>query len=200
MKLKRTYAMKARAAKTEATRDRVLVVTAALLKSRFRSEVRLEDVARDAEVTVQTVLNLFGTRAALLDEALSKLLTELRAHRLRAEPGDNRGAVSTLVEHYEQFGDWVIRNLAEEADPELLALGRAGHREWVARQFGKAIAKVERRHREELIDRLVCVCDVYTWKVLRRDMGRSQARTEATILAMVGAILGGPTNGAHHDP
>lgn len=192
--------MKARAAKTEATRDRVLAVTAAQLKSRFRSEIRLEDIARDAEVTVQTVLNVFGTRAALLDEGLSKLLTKLRAHRLRAEPGDDRGAVSALIEHYEQFGDWVIRNLAEEGDPELLAIGRAGHREWVARQFGQAIAKVDRRRREELIDRLVCVCDVYTWKVLRRDMGRSQARTEATILAMVGAILGGLINGAHHDP
>jgi AcrR family transcriptional regulator len=199
MKSTRSYTMKARAAKMEATRGRVLAITAGLLKSRFRSEVRLEDVARDADVTVQTVLNVFGSRAALLDEALSDLLAKLRAHRLRAEPGDDRGAVSALVEHYEQFGDWVSRNLAEQADPELLALGRAGHRDWVARQFGTAIAKIEGRDRQELIDRLVCVCDVYTWKLLRRDMGRSRARTEATILAMVGAILGASTSGTHHD-
>src|SRR5258706_7591399 len=192
--------MKARAATMEATRSRILDAVVALLKSRFRSEIRLENVARDAEVSVQTVLNVFGSRHALLDEALAELLRDLRAQRLRADPGDAPGAIAALVEHYERFGDWVIRNLAERADLELIELGRAGHRQWVVRQFEQGIAKVEGKHRQELIDRLVCVCDVYTWKLLRRDMGRSRARTEATILAMVGAILGALPNGTVHDP
>lgn len=192
--------MTARAATAEATRRRILEATRAQLKERFRSEIRLEDVARDASVTVQTVLNTFGSRASLLEEALTELLAELRAQRLQPEPGDDRGAIAALIEHYEQFGDWVIRNLAERADSELIELGRKGHREWVGRQFSKALAVVEGKRRQLLVDQLVCVCDVYTWKLLRRDMGRSRAQTEATMLDMVGAIIGARPHGALYDP
>lgn len=192
--------MTARAATVEATRRRILEAARAQLKERFRSEIRLEDVARDASVTVQTVLNTFGSRASLLEEALGELLEELRAQRLQPEPGDDRGAIAALIEHYERFGDWVIRNLAERADPELIELGRKGHREWVFRQFSKALVAVEGRRRQILIDQLVCVCDVYTWKLLRRDMVRSRAQTEATMLDMVGAIIGARLHGALHDP
>jgi AcrR family transcriptional regulator len=200
MKMTRTYTMRARAANMEATRRRIADVVVAMLKVRFRSEVRLADVARDSEVSVQTVLNVFGNRAALLDEALADLLREVRAQRLQAQPGDDLGAIAALVEHYERFGDWVIRNLAENADTELLELGRTGHREWVARQFGLALSKVEGKQRQAIIDQLVCVCDVYSWKLLRRDMGRSRARTEATIVAMVRAILGAHSDGTIYSP
>src|SRR5262245_4285810 len=127
----RHYTMHARALAAEATRRRILEAVTTLLKTRFRSEIRLEDVAAGAGVTVQTVLNIFGSRSALVEEARSELLKELRAQRLRADPGDIPGAVAALVEHYECFGDWVIRNLAEQADPQLIATGRAGHRQWV---------------------------------------------------------------------
>lgn len=189
MKVARSYTMRARAASAEATRRRILEVVVALLKSRFRSEIRLADVADGAEVTVQTVLNTFGSRSALLDEALGDLLRALRAQRLRAEPGDIEGSIAALMDHYEQFGDLVIRNLAEQADPQLIEIGRAGHRQWVRRQFGPQIGRPAKRRRS-LVDELVCACDVYTWNLLRRDMGRSRPEAEATILAMVKAILG----------
>lgn len=181
--------MRVRAASAEATRRRMLGVVVTLLKSRFRSEIRLEDVAQGAQVTVQTVLNVFGSRSGLLDEALADLLRELRAQRLRAEPGDTGGAIAALVDHYEQFGDLVIRNLAEQADPHLIEAGRAGHRQWVQRQFGPQMAQLDAKRRPSLIDQLVCACDVYTWKLLRRDIGRSRPEAEATIRAMVKAIV-----------
>ena len=189
MKTRRPYTMRARAVASEATRRRILETVAGLLKTRFRSEIRLEDVAAGAEVTVQTVLNLFGSRSALLDQALAELLRELRAQRLRAEPGDVEGAIAALVDHYEQFGDLVIRNLAEQADPELIETGRAGHRQWVQRQFTSHIGSLSEKGRRSLVDKLVCVCDVYTWKLLRRDMGRSRPETDATILGLVNAIV-----------
>jgi AcrR family transcriptional regulator len=185
----RPYTMHARALAAEATRRRILGAVTTLLKTRFRSEIRLEDVAAGAGVTVQTVLNIFGSRSALLEEALSELLKELRAQRLRADPGDIPGAIAALIEHYEQFGDWVIRNLAEQADPQLIKTGRDGHRQWVQRQFGPRLAKFPEKCRRRLVDQLVCACDVYTWKLLRRDMDRSQAEAEATILDTVNAIL-----------
>jgi AcrR family transcriptional regulator len=189
MKVARSYTMRARAATAEATRRRILEVAIALLKRRFRSEIRLEDVAEGADVTVQTIINVFGSRSGLLDEALASLLHDLREQRLQAEPGDLEGAVAALVDHYEQFGDLVIRNLAEQADPELIETGRAGHRQWVQRQFPAQIERVGAMRHRSLIDELVCVCDVYIWKLLRRDLGRSRPATEKTILSMVNAIV-----------
>ena len=189
MKVPRPYNMKARAASTEATRRRVLDAAVSLLKSRFRSEIRLEDVAVGAQVTVQTIINIFGGRSALFDRALKELLRDLRSQRLRPNPGDIKGAIAALVEHYEQFGDLVIRNLAENADRELIEAGRIGHRQWVQRQFAPQMAKLDAKGRRLLIDQLVCVCDVYAWKLLRRDMGRSRAESEGTIYATVTAIV-----------
>lgn len=190
MKIARSYTMRARAAAAEATRRRILEAVVSLLKNRFRSEIRLEDVAEGAQVTVQTIINVFGSRSELLDMAFATLLQEIREQRLRAEPGDLKGAVGALLDHYEQFGDLVVRNLAERADPELIAVGRAGHRQWVQRQFEAQIAQVDQTRRRSLTDELVCVCDVYTWKLLRRDMGRSRPETERTILSLVNAIVG----------
>ena len=189
MKSARSYTMRIRAASAEATRMRILDVVADLLKSRFRSEIRLEDVAAGAGVSVQTILNVHGSRAALLDLALEGLLTGLRAQRLRAAPGDLAGGMAALIGHYEEFGDLVIRNLAEQADPELIQTGRVGHRRWVQRQFAPQLAAMAAAGRRTLVDALVCACDVYTWKLLRRDMGRSVADAEATMRTLVAALL-----------
>lgn len=189
MKSARSYTMRTRAAAAEATRRCILEAAERLLKSRFRSEIRLDDVAAGAQVTVQTIINVFGSRAALLNEAYANLLQGLRAQRLHPEPGDIDGAVSALVEHYEQFGDLVARNLAEQADPELIETGRTGHRKWVQRQFAAFLEVRQPRERRSLTDALVCVCDVYTWKLLRRDMGRTRAEAEQTMLGMVKALL-----------
>jgi AcrR family transcriptional regulator len=190
MKMARPYTMRTRAAAAAATRRRILEVVEALLKSRFRSEVRLDDVAAGAQVSVQTIINVFSSRSALLNEAYANLLQGLRAQRLRPEPGDIVGAISALVEHYEQFGDLMVRNLAEQADTELIETGRAGHRKWVQRQFAASLEVVQSRERRSLTDALVCVCDVYTWKLLRRDVGRTRAEAAETILGMVKAMLG----------
>lgn len=189
METVRPYTMRARAASTEATRGRILDVAVTLLATRFRSEIRLDDVAAGAQVSVQTVLNVYGSRAALLDLALERWLAELRKQRLRAEPGDTAGGLAALLNHYEKFGDLVIRNLAEQADPELIETGRTGHRQWVTRQFAPQLVDVSPARRRSLVDALVCACDVYTWKLLRRDMRRSRPDVEATMRTMVRALL-----------
>lgn len=181
--------MGVRAASAEATRHRIMGAAVSLLKSRFRSEIRLEDVAADAQVTVQTIINVFGGRSTLLDQAFEELLRDLKSQRLRPNPGDIEGAIAAIVEHYEQYGDLVIRNLAENADPELIKTGRVGHRQWVQTQFAPQMPKLDEKGRRLLIDQLVCACDVYAWKLLRRDMGRSRKEAEATIRATVNAIV-----------
>jgi AcrR family transcriptional regulator len=186
--------MRERAKSTEATQRQIVEAATELVRTRFRSDIRLEDVALGANVSVQTVLRIFGSRSRLLERALEQLQSEITAQRGRAEPGDVGGAVCALFDHYEQFGDLVIRNLADEADPAvqpILGRGRMRHREWVERQFGPQIGRLAQEEQVRCVDALVCACDVYTWKLLRRDIGRSRAEAEATVVQMVEAILGG---------
>lgn len=186
--------MRARAEAAEANRRRILESAVGLLKARLRSDIRLEDVARDAGVSVPTVLRMFGNRARLLDLALEETLRVMRASLHQAEPGDVAGSVSAWFDHYEEFGDVVVRNLAAESDPAvapIVAIGRERHREYVERQFVPRLASMGAERRGRLVDALVCVCDVYTWKLLRRDMGRPRPEAEATMTLMIESLLGG---------
>ncbi|WP_433466066.1 TetR/AcrR family transcriptional regulator [Spirillospora sp. CA-128828] len=184
--------MRARAA--EKTRRRVLDAAVSLLGSRLRSDVRLEDVAAEAGVSVPTVLRAYGSRAQLIELALEKVLEAMGAELEEPEPGDVAGSVSAWFDHYEKFGDVVVRNLADESDPAvapIVEMGRTRHRRHVERQLGPRSDAVPDERRATLTDALVCVCDVYTWKLLRRDMGRSRADAEATVTLMIESLLEG---------
>jgi hypothetical protein len=109
-------------------------------------------------------------------------------------PGaDLPAAISVLVEHYEASGDRVLRMLAEQwrvpALSQLIETGRAVHRDWCSRVFHAGLAKrvgVERRRR---LAQVIAICDVYTWKLLRRDAGLSRRQTELAIVEMLAPLL-----------
>lgn len=192
MKSARSYTMRARADSAAATRQRVLDATVELLRFRLRSDVRLEDIAERAGVSVQTVLRLYGHRDDLVDLALQRTLAEIADELDRAEPGDVDASVSAWFDHYERVGDVVARNVADEHDPaaaRLVRIGRNRHRRRVERQFGPQLGRLSDARRELVTDALVCVCDVQTWKLLRRDMARPRRQAEATVRAMVNALL-----------
>jgi AcrR family transcriptional regulator len=193
MKSRRAYVMRERAASAEATRRRILAAAAAAVWNRRLSEVRLEDVAAAAEVTVQTVLRVYRTRARLLDAAWETLGARIRAQREAAPAGDVAGTVRALFEHYEEMGDFVVRNLAEEdRRPEVrqwLARGRAAHRLSMRRQFAPQFAARAGRARRGLLDCLVVACDVYVWKLLRRDLGLGRAQAEARVRRIVSGLF-----------
>jgi hypothetical protein len=183
--------MRVRADSANATRERILESTVGELWRRRGSEVRLEDVASGARVTVQTVLRIFGRRSALLASASTRLRDRILEQRESAAPGDVAGTITALFDHYEDMGDFVIRNLAdEEVLPELrgwLQLGRRAHRQSMQRQFAPQLAG--REDGALLLDALVIACDVYTWKLLRRDAGRSRLDAEACVRFIVSRIL-----------
>src|SRR5579872_5669551 len=62
----RAYDMSNRAAQAEATRTRIRQAAAALYRARSLDEFTLEEVARRAEVTVQTVLRAFKSKDQLI--------------------------------------------------------------------------------------------------------------------------------------
>ena len=191
MKVTRPYVMRVRADSIDATHQRILDAAVAGLWGRRASEIRLEDVAADAGVTVQTVLRIFGRKSDLLASASTQLRERILEQRESAAPGDLPGTISALFDHYEDMGDFVIRNLAdEEVLPELRAAleqGRQAHRQSMERQFGPQLARAA--DRRVLLDALVIACDVYSWKLLRRDAGRSRDDAEACVRFMVSRIL-----------
>jgi AcrR family transcriptional regulator len=186
MKTARPYTMKARAASAEATRQRILAAAREHFISRWYDEVTLQDLARAAGVSVQTVLNHFGGKEGVLAAAADVLSEEIAARRT-VTPGDVAAAVDALVGDYEITGDAVVRMLALEgcvpAVRDLLERGRANHRGWVAETFAAG----------GRLPALVVATDVYAWKLLRRDQGLSRARTTTEMRRLVDGVLSTPT-------
>jgi hypothetical protein len=66
-----------------------------------------------------------------------------------------------------------------------LARGRHEHRAWVAERLGSTQNSLSALEHERQITRLVVATDIYTWKLLRRDFGKSQ---DEVLHLMVGMI------------
>jgi AcrR family transcriptional regulator len=185
--------MVARADSAAATGERILDAAVEVFWELPSDQVSLDEVARRAGVTVQTVIRRFGGRDGLFAAAAEREAERVRRQRDQAPVGDCRGAVRVLLDHYEGLGDRVLRLLAEEARVpglrEVADRGRVLHREWCARVFGPALeghARVERRRR---LAQLVAICDVYTWKLLRRDAGLSRRQTELALVELLEPLL-----------
>jgi AcrR family transcriptional regulator len=183
MKTAKRYNMELRSAGVEATRQRILEAAADVFLERWYDDVTLAELAQQAGVSGQTVINHYGGKEQLATAAYGYLSEQIVSRRYTPEPGDVGGAVEALVEDYEITGDAVIRMLALEDKVAtlrpLLKRGRGGHREWVETMF----------EAPDLVPELIVATDVYAWKLLRRDQGLSREQTSAAIRHMVQAIL-----------
>ena len=186
----RPYVMRARAEAAAATRDRILASTRDLLVTHSFEEMTIDAIADGAETTTRTVLRIFGSKEELFAEALHSL------GQLGHAPVAT-GNLDTLIggtfAFYEKVGDTVIRWLADEpripAMREHLNVGRQHLRAWVAEAFAPTLGRLDGEARKELHDALIVAFDVYTWKLLRRDIGLSrraaQARIKRTVLGLI---------------
>jgi AcrR family transcriptional regulator len=183
--------MQARAEAAAATRGRILRAVLDLHVERFHDQITLEDVAGRAGVTVQTVLRHFGTRDRLVDAAAEEATNEVVAQRSTAPVGDVDGAVENLLDHYEEWGRTALRLLAqEERVPQLRVIadgGRAAHYAWVERTFGPFLAETS----DPLLrPKLMALTDVFTWKLLRLDLGLDRTGTASALAGMIRAVVG----------
>jgi AcrR family transcriptional regulator len=192
MKTTRSYRQTARAAATEETRQRIVSAAFQLQAERLGADISLEAVAERAGVSVQTVLRRFGSKAALIEESITRVNAEVAEER-RAPAGDVGAAIRILVDHYEKRGDFALLMLAQETTydhvRQMSEAGKATHRDWVAEVFSPDLAGLSAGDREELLDLLVIATDVYTWKLLRRDRGLSRSETEHRMNTLVSAVL-----------
>jgi AcrR family transcriptional regulator len=192
MKKPRRYSMTVRSAKAQATRERICDSMVALYGERSFDDFTLEDVARRASTTVQTILRAFKSKDNLVFEALNRMADKRSPHRMTrpggfppTSPGDIAAAITALFSTYEFIGDLVIRNLNnEQRNPALksiLAAGRTHHREWLRAVFAPQLKARRGNMRAQLFNCLVVATDVYTWKILRRDMKLARPDAEAVV-------------------
>jgi AcrR family transcriptional regulator len=194
----RSYSMINRTAAAERTRDSILRATLELSGEKSSLEIVLADVGDRAGVTVKTVLRHFGSRDGLFDAVSAFAENEIVAERV-TPVGDLDAAISTIVDHYEHRGDWVTRLLGQEHfDARIAAVvarGREVHRTWVVTVFASDLAAAGSVS-DELADLLVVATDVYTWKLLRRDIGLSRTATEARMRMLVARVLASSNRGS----
>jgi AcrR family transcriptional regulator len=198
---KRPYVMTARAAKAEATKARIRRRAAELYCGHPLEDFTLEEVARRAVTTVQTVLRAFGSK----DELIYAALEEMAAGGVflkPVQPGDVAAAVTAFFDIYESVGDFVMQRLEEERRrPALKASldqGRENHRDGVKTAFAPQLERLRGSARARLLTMLTLLTDVYVWKLLRRDMGLDRSAAETIVEQMiVGVTEREASNGAH---
>jgi AcrR family transcriptional regulator len=185
--------MQARAEAAAATGERILDAAVEVFWEMPTDQISLEEVARRAGVTVQTVIRRFGGRDGLMAAAARRESEKVRNQRMEAPVGDVVGAVHVLVEHYEVLGDRVLKMLAEEERTpplrEIADRGRVVHREWCERVFATTLSELRGSARDRRLAQLVAVCDVYTWKLLRRQAGLSRGQTEVALVELLDSLL-----------
>jgi AcrR family transcriptional regulator len=184
--MSRAYRQRARRASAARTRDAIVNAAVRLAGEKLLPSITLTDVAERSGVTVQTVLRRFGSREALIAEAVQSLMVEGVAQRPTAS-GDVADAVSTVVEQYEQFGETMLLLLGQErVDPQAAAItehGRRLHDQWVRAAFASVD---ETKHRL-----LVIATDLYSWKLLRRDRRLSIRHTKEHMRMLCRMIING---------
>jgi AcrR family transcriptional regulator len=190
----RPYRQTARAEAAEATARRIAKAFGDLIHERWFEDVTLDEVARRADVTVRTIIRRFGSKEGLLGGYIDHIGPEIAQNRT-APPGDVERAVARVIDLYEKMGDGVIRNLAQELRYAALRppieRGRKEHRKITEASYSGWLEDLSEKERRRTLDALVVATDIYTWKLVRRDMGRSRTETEAVMLGLVNSILDG---------
>ncbi len=189
----RPYRQVARAAATEQTRARILDAFAEAIERTWIEEITLDEIAAEAGTTRQTVIRLFGGKEGLLTAVAERIGQQVVLRRALPAGPLAHAVAQAVVKDYEVSGDMVLRLLAQEGRypvvTTLLDIGRRSHREWVETSCAAALAARPPAARRRLLDQLVVATDVYTWKLLRRDMCRPAAEVEAILADMLGKLL-----------
>ena len=194
----RRYEMKVRADAAARTARNILAAAVALWRERSLDEITLQAIAERAGVSVQTVIRRFGSKEGVIAACVERDAAGIRAERDEAAAGDVARALDVLLRHYERDGDAVVRTLALEGRMEAAAVvaasGRAAHRAWCARVFAPYLPPPDAAAYPARLDAFVAATDLYLWKLLRRDLGRSVGETERALRALLDGLAALPND------
>ena len=193
----RPYRQRRRAEAAEANTERILQAALDLFLERPWDQITLAAVAERAGVGVQTLIRRVGTKDGLSRAVNQWVAPQVAATRGEPASGDPHEAAAALARHYERWGAAVERTLRQEdASPSLAeaaAAGRRAHREWLEAAFAEPLAARGAAARTNLLARLIGVCGVELWLVLRRDAGLSVADARAAVADLIAACLAHPS-------
>jgi AcrR family transcriptional regulator len=195
MKLETTrqYTMTARAEAAEQTERNILAAAVALWREHGIDDITLQMIAKQAGVTVQTVIRRFGSKDGVIIACIERDASGIEAERELAAPGDVEKALDDLLVHYERDGDAVLRTLSvEDRFPiarTIVEEGRRVHRAACARVFGPYLPAPHNNSYQTRLDAYVAATDLYVWKLLRRDLGRSSQETRQTIQSLINGLI-----------
>jgi AcrR family transcriptional regulator len=198
----RSYKQVARAKAQERTRETLLQAAAEEVERDGWKQASLESVAARAGVTKQTALRHFGSKEGLLDAVIRRTSSIMVKERNETPIGDIHGAISNLMRHYERYGDMVVRMLPyrdavvrvmgnDRRNSLVRAVDRGHevHEDWVLRTFEPQLSDLNPRARERRLAQLVAICDVYVWKILRRDIGLEMPLVEEAVVEMIERLV-----------
>jgi len=181
--------MTARADGAAATRERLLTAAWRHFATRAYEDVRLSEIAADAEVTAQTLHTRFGSKEELFTAVALRWGLQEMARRDEAPVGQVREAIEILFDRYEANGKTVLRMLSEEeripAVRRITDAGRAYHRDWATRTFQPLLRGLRGRARERRLTAIITATDLLVWKLLRHDMQLDRPTAEQIVTEMV---------------
>lgn len=181
--------MAARAEKAAATRERLLTAAWRHFASRPYDDVRLREIAEEANVSAQTLHDRFRSKDELFTAAFLWWGSDEIARRDAAPVGDVGEAIRVLFDRYEMNGDAVLRLLSQEeripAVRQMTDAGRAYHRHWAQRTFAPLVTGLRGASRQRRVTAIVTATDLLVWKLLRRDTQLERRQAEAVMVEMV---------------
>jgi AcrR family transcriptional regulator len=189
----RRYRQTARAVSAGRTRHAVMQAAVELWREHLDlDQVTLAQVAERAGVSRQTVLRKFGSKDGLIEACIEEGASGIVEMRDQAPTGDIPEALDILLAHYEKDGPPALSGLAlehrSEAAARIAAHGRATHRAWCARVFEPFLPAPDDPDRAARLDAFVAATDLYVWKLLRQDLGRSATETREAMQTLVEAL------------
>lgn len=193
-KTPRTYRMSARAEAAERTGERIIDAMLSRYAAVPYDQLRLEDVAGDAGVTVQTVIRRFGGKPGLLVATIEREFVRLAGDRTAALGEGPSSTLRSLVDYYEDHGALILKMYAEAHQapgvPELAARARAYHVAWCREAFAASLGDgLDDVTRQRRLAQVVAICDATTWRILRVDGQLSPEQTEEALRELLLPLL-----------
>jgi AcrR family transcriptional regulator len=181
--------MAARAEAAAATGERLLAAAWRHFATRPYEEVRLREIAAEAQVTAQTLHARFGSKEELFIAAYAWFGQGEMANRPAAPASDVPEAIAVLFARYEEHGQAILRMLSqEERIPtihQMTEAGRAYHRYWAETTFAPLLQGLRGDRRDRRLTAIVIATDLLVWKLLRLDMGLPRERAERVVVEMI---------------
>ncbi|MGB4838816.1 MAG: TetR/AcrR family transcriptional regulator [Saprospiraceae bacterium] len=190
---KRTYNNTSRAKNADKSTINVIHTTGLLWTKYAINDITLEMIAEHSGLTIRTLLRKFGTKENLFEACLAYDAAHVKKKRNMARKGDIGHIVSTLIENYEEMGDASIRTIFLEPDMEIARkigqTGRETHRAWCAQVFEPFLPEQNANSYDMDLTTFITATEVYLWKLLRRDLGKSKEETIAIFTNLLRGLV-----------